>query len=173
MSHWLTLTCLYQCFTCQHRNACKLDTFLSVFSSSVLEAPSLSPACQNLPTKRTSHLLTDLSPGSSQSSRKNRILLQPATRLTPLTGRLVNRLWIIPTLFPSLAYSGLSLSLSPSVYVFLHRPSHRFSTRREIVLNALGLIAAVAAGAAQVCFLGRPFLLPYSSLPDGCFGSLS
>jgi hypothetical protein len=52
---------------------------------------------------------------------------------------------------------------------FFYTVPPRFSTRKEVILNALTLIAAVAAGASQVCFrLFFPLLfhLPYSSLPD-------
>ena len=46
----------------------------------------------------------------------------------------------------------------------------RYSTRKEITLNALTLIAAVGAGASQVCFSVPQiffwFHLPYSSPPD-------
>ena len=63
-------------------------------------------------------------------------------------------------------------------FVFISVPSHlrfftssspRFSTRTEVTLNAFSLIAAVGAGASQVCFLGLFLLLfhlPYSSRPD-------
>ena len=57
---------------------------------------------------------------------------------------------------------------------FLHRPSPRFSTRTEVIFNALTLIAAVAAGAAQVFLIFNFFHQPYSSLRlTDCFGSLS
>lgn len=78
---------------------------------------------------------------------------------------------MIPTLFPSLAYSSLSLSV-PFHLRFLHRPP-RFSTRKEVTLNALTLIAAVLAGASQVCFSGLSFFCFTCHIrhfpTDGCF----
>ena len=51
------------------------------------------------------------------------------------------------------SFSGLFRSVFISVPFhlrFLHRPSPRFSTRTEVIFNALTLISAVAAGAALV-----------------------
>jgi len=58
-----------------------------------------------------------------------------------------------------------------NLYTFksLHLFLFRFSTRTELILNGLGLIAAVAAGSAQVCdstFL--PSQCASNSLIDGC-----
>jgi len=126
-------------------------------------SPPLLPACRPLRRRSDLPLQTSLSPGSSQSSLKNRTLLpllQPAT----LRSRLLK---MIPILFPSLAYSGLSLSLSLSIKVFLHPPP-RFSTRTELILNGLTIFAAVAAGAAQVCFFCFICYI-HHFLTDGCF----
>lgn len=78
------------------------------------------------------------------------------------------------------SFFGLFRSVFISVLFhlrFLHRPP-RFSTRKEVTLNALTLIAAVAAGASQVCFSSFFFLFVLSAifitsrLMDA-FGSLS
>jgi hypothetical protein len=68
-------------------------------------------------------------------------------------------------------FRSVSISV-PYRLRFLHRYSPRFSTCTEVILNALGLIAAVAAGAAQVCFLDV-FCYVHHFPTDGCFGSLS
>ena len=57
---------------------------------------------------------------------------------------------------------------------FFTPSSPRYSTRAEVTLNVLTLIAAVAAGASQVCFLGHFFFFCFichiHHFPtDGCF----
>jgi hypothetical protein len=123
------------------------------------------PACR--PRKRRNPL--PLRIGPSQSSRKNRTLLpslQPATR-PPLKSRFLNRLRMIPSLFPSLAYSGPSLSLSLPIYVFTPYPPDSPLVKRSHSMSLLfcrsrcwrlpGLILTL---------LFLLFYLPYPSLPD-------
>ena len=49
-------------------------------------------------------------------------------------------------------------------YCFLTISVPSFSTRLELILNAIGLVAAAAAGAAQVC-LEIPFLISSADPP--------
>jgi len=64
------------------------------------------------------------------------------------------------------SFFGLFRSvLSPSFFInVLYTVPLRFSTRRELIINVLALIAAIAAGAAQVC--ANLFFFPYATAPD-------
>ena len=133
---------------------------------------SLPPFPECRPRRRLSPhpLRTGFSPGSSQSSLKNRTLLpllHPATR-PPSMWRMLNWLGMIPTLFPSLAYSGLSLSLSPSIYVFYTVPPQILHSHRDPTQCPHSYCCS-SCWRRPGLFLGRLFFLsyfPYSSLPD-------
>jgi ATP-binding cassette, subfamily B (MDR/TAP), member 1 len=64
---------------------------------------------------------------------------------------------VVPELAP-VAFSELfrSVALLAAFSGFNAYLSNRYSTKYELFLNAIGLLAAIAAGAAQVCTDSRP-----------------
>jgi hypothetical protein len=73
------------------------------------------------------------------------------------------------------SFFGLFRSVFISVLFHLqvlHRPSPRFSTRKEVLLNVFTLTCAVAAGASQVCSSFSSAIFITFRLMDA-FGSLS
>jgi hypothetical protein len=108
-------------------------------------------------TKSSRPLQMDVCLGSSQSTPTNgtRLPSFQVVTLPSLTFVLRRPLRMSSSPFHFLAYSGLSQprSLLPS---FFYTLLFRFSTRTELIFNGFALIAAVAAGSAQVSALIFP-----------------